>query len=152
MNLLLDTNVLLNLIKDPHGLLLSEVVNPHNKMIFVSVVSIAELKSIILQNNWGAKRSLAIENILRQVSIIEVSESLINTYVEIDAYSQRRNPRNVDYPFSTPRNMGKNDLWIASTAALMGLKLVTSDADFNHLHNTFIELQYISSELLRRKL
>jgi len=35
--------------------------------------------------------------------------------------------------------MGKNDLWIASTAALLGLKLITTDADFNHLHDVFIE-------------
>ncbi|WP_259071537.1 hypothetical protein HDF24_26015 [Mucilaginibacter sp. X4EP1] len=44
--------------------------------------------------------------------------------------------------------MGKNDLWIASTAALLGLKLVTSDADFNHLHQIFMEVQFIKPELL----
>jgi len=110
MNLLLDTNVLLNLIKDPSGLLLSNVVNPHNKMIYVSVASVAELKSITLQNGWGSKKLHALEDTLKQVSVIEVSENLVNTYVEIDAYSQRRNPRHVDYPFATARNMGKNDL------------------------------------------
>ncbi len=46
--------------------------------------------------------------------------------------------------------MGKNDLWIASTAALLGLKLVTSDADFNHLHQIFIAVQFIKPELLIR--
>jgi len=45
--------------------------------------------------------------------------------------------------------MGKNDLWIVSTAALLGLKLVTTDADFNHLHGVFIEVQHIMPELLR---
>jgi tRNA(fMet)-specific endonuclease VapC len=152
MNLLLDTNVLLNLIKDLSGLSLKNIVNPNDKMIFVSVVSIAELKSITLQNNWGSKKLQAIEDILKQVSIIEVNESLINTYTEIDAYSQCRNPRYIDYPFLTPRNMGKNDLWIASTASMVGLKLVTSDGDFNHLHKTFIELQYIKPELFNNKL
>jgi tRNA(fMet)-specific endonuclease VapC len=151
MNLLLDTNILLNLIKDPSGLLLKGVVNPHNKMIFVSVVSIAELKSITLQNSWGSKRMQAIENVLNQVSVIEVNEDLVNTYVEIDSYSQRRNPRIVDYPFATPRNMGKNDLWIAATACLLGLKLVTTDNDFNHLHQVFLEVQCLKPEIFRRR-
>lgn len=35
-----------------------------------------------------------------------------------------------NYPFISARNMGKKDLWIASTAALLGLKLVTTDNDF----------------------
>lgn len=39
--------------------------------------------------------------------------------------------------------MGKNDLWIASTAALLGLTLVTTDADFQHLSEIFLELRQI---------
>jgi tRNA(fMet)-specific endonuclease VapC len=150
MNLLLDTNVLLNLIKDPSRQLLKDVVNPHNKMIYVSVVSIAELKSITLQNGWGSKKLLALEDTLKQVSVVEVSENLVSTYVEIDAYSQRRNPRHLNYPFPPPRNMGKNDLWIAATAALLGLKLITTDADFNHLHQVFVEVQLIKPNTFAR--
>jgi tRNA(fMet)-specific endonuclease VapC len=45
--------------------------------------------------------------------------------------------------------MGKNDLWIASTAALLGLKLITSDADFNHLHDVFIEVECLKPEQLK---
>jgi tRNA(fMet)-specific endonuclease VapC len=40
--------------------------------------------------------------------------------------------------------MGKNDLWIASLAALLNLKLVTTDADFDHLHNVFFEVRKIN--------
>lgn len=39
--------------------------------------------------------------------------------------------------------MGKNDLWIASTAALLGLELVTTDMDFNHLHEVFVDVQML---------
>jgi len=35
------------------------------------------------------------------------------------------------------------------TAALLGLKLVTTDADFNHLHQVFMEVEYIKAELLK---
>src|ERR1700744_6168028 len=86
---------------------------------------------------------------LKDILILEITENLVEIYAEIDAFSQRRNPSYIDYPFATPRNMGKNDLWIASTAALLGLKLVTTDADFNHLHGVFIEVQHIMPELLR---
>ncbi|WP_162996638.1 type II toxin-antitoxin system VapC family toxin [Mucilaginibacter celer] len=42
--------------------------------------------------------------------------------------------------------MGKNDLWIASTAALLGLTLVTTDKDFDHLHQIFMEVKRIAPE------
>jgi tRNA(fMet)-specific endonuclease VapC len=75
---------------------------------------------------------------------------LAQIYAEIDAFSQRKNPAFHNYPFTTPRNIGKNDLWIAATAALLGLKLVTTDTDFNHLHGVFIEIQHLKPELLLR--
>jgi tRNA(fMet)-specific endonuclease VapC len=46
--------------------------------------------------------------------------------------------------------MGKNDLWIASTAAILGLELVTTDADFAHLHNVFLEVRQINQEDLKQ--
>jgi tRNA(fMet)-specific endonuclease VapC len=82
---------------------------------------------------------------------VDINENMANTYAEIEAYSQRRNPSIADYPFATPRNMGKNDLWIAATASLLGLKLVTTDADFSHLHQVFIEAQVLKPEVFRTK-
>jgi len=37
--------------------------------------------------------------------------------------------------------MGKNDLWIASLCSLLGLQLVTTDANFDHLDNIFFEVK-----------
>jgi tRNA(fMet)-specific endonuclease VapC len=148
MNLLLDTNILIHLAKDPGHRLLTKVINPDNQKMFVSISSIGELKSIALQNNWGAVKSQVINTILDEVIIVEINEDLADTYAEIDAFSQHRNPSYTNYPFNTPRNMGKNDLWIAATAALLGLKLVTTDADFNHLHQIFMEVYHIKPELL----
>jgi tRNA(fMet)-specific endonuclease VapC len=103
-----------------------------------------------MQNNWGTKKSQRISEIVAETTIIEIAENLVNTYAEIDAFSQRRNPSFSYYSFKTPRNMGKNDLWIAATAALLGLKLVTTDADFNHLHQVFIEVQLIKPDMFAR--
>jgi len=148
MNLLLDTNILILLAKDHQQKLIGKI-NPENRKIFISITSIGELKSIAMQNAWGLKKWKVINGILDEAIIIEINENLIDTYTQIDAYSQCRNPSFHEYPFATPRNMGKNDLWIASTAALLGLKLVTTDMDFNHLHNTFIEVQMLDIHQVR---
>lgn len=34
--------------------------------------------------------------------------------------------------------MGKNDLWIAAVAYVTGFELITTDADFDHLHPDFV--------------
>ncbi|HAL80827.1 MAG TPA: PIN domain nuclease [Mucilaginibacter sp.] len=149
MNLLFDTNILLNLGKGTRAQQILKIINPDNKKIFASVATMGELKSLVLQNNWGASRLQALDELLEDIVVVDINENMAGTYAEIDAYSQRRNPRIADYPFATPRNMGKNDLWIAATAALLGLKLVTTDADFNHLQNAFIEIQFIKPELLK---
>ena len=146
MNILLDTNIVLNLSKATSVQPLTKIVEFDYKLVFISVVSIAELKSIALQNNWGVRRWEAIDVVLDKVNVVEMNEAMANVYAAIDAFSQRRSPSFARYPFSTPRNMGKNDLWIVTTAALLGLKLITSDADFDHLNGEFIDVQFIKPE------
>jgi tRNA(fMet)-specific endonuclease VapC len=149
MNLLFDTNILLNLGKAARIKELIKIINPDSKKIFASVATMGELKSLIFQNNWGASRLQSLDELLEDIVVVDINENMVGTYVEIDAYSQRRNPRIADYPFATPRNMGKNDLWIAATASLLSLKLVTTDADFNHLHQTFIDVQVLKPGLFK---
>ena len=149
MNLLPDTNILLHLSKDVDFHPRIKIINPDNWKMCASVVTIGELKSLAFQNNWGMRKLQSVTEILEDVVVVEVGENLVDTYAEIDAYSQRRNPRITDYSFATPRNMGKNDLWIAATASLLGLKLVTTDADFNHLHQVFMEVQMIKPTLFK---
>jgi predicted nucleic acid-binding protein len=36
--------------------------------------------------------------------------------------------------------MGKNDLWIAATAAITESKLMTTDGGFDHLNGTYLDL------------
>ncbi len=116
MNLLLDTNILILLAKDVRRRLFNSIINPTQEKVFVSIASLSELKSIALQNNWGARKWETVNAVLEDAVIMEINEGLADTYAEIDAFSQRRNPSYTDYPFITPRNMGKNDLWIAATA------------------------------------
>jgi len=141
MNYLLDTNILIYLSKDAHNNLLTNIVHPTADKLYVSVVALAELKSIALQNNWGMKKWAVVEKYLNRSVVIEINENLLEAYVQIDAYSQLRNPSYPVDSFNTPRNMGKNDLWIAATAALLNLTLITTDKDFDHLHNVFLDVR-----------
>jgi len=50
MSLLLDTNILVYLSRD-YSLKLLKQVNPGNSKIFISVATVAELKSLALKNN-----------------------------------------------------------------------------------------------------
>jgi tRNA(fMet)-specific endonuclease VapC len=120
---------------------LSGLVNPGNLPVYVSIVSEAELRSLAIRKKWGIKRLYLLNSFLDTVNIVDVNDLSVNIYAEIDTYSQRLNPKFAEYPFNTPRNMGKNDLWIASLSAFLNLKLITTDADFDHLHNTFFEVK-----------
>jgi tRNA(fMet)-specific endonuclease VapC len=121
-----------------------DFINPKNSMQYISAVPEAEIKSFVLKNKWGPQRIDMLHNFLDQINIVEVTQSYVDTYAEIDSYSQRINPNFKSYSFDTPRNMGKNDLWIASLAAFLGLELVTTDADFDHLHNVFFPVRKIN--------
>ncbi len=134
MNILLDTNILLFITKTKEFSPIANFVNPNERLTFVSVVSEAEISSFAIKNNWGTKRIDYLNLFLSSCNIVDVNKSFVGMYASIDAYSQRLNPNFGNYPFDTPRNVGKNDLWIASLAALLGLTLVTTDSDFDHLH------------------
>jgi len=149
MKLLLDTNILIYLSKDPSLRLLAKFIGIDNQKVFISVATISELKSISIQNSWGDKRILTLDRIFEKAIVIEITENLVETYAQIDSFSQCKNPHHRSQSFSTPRNMGKNDIWIAATTALLGLKLITTDADFNHLHDVFIEVECLKPEQLK---
>ena len=144
MNMLLDTNILVFNSRTTDTDRFVDFIKPANSLLYISVVSEAEIKSIARKNKWGDERNDKLNNFLDEINIIAVTQSYVDTYVEIDSYSQRVNPDFKSYPFDTPRNMGKNDLWIASLAALLGLELVTTDADFDHLHNVFFPVRKIN--------
>jgi len=146
MNLLFDTNILLAIIRAKNYEGIINFLNPNNRLIYVCVASEAEIKAIALRSGWGSQRKEKLDNFLEEIITVELNQQYINSYIEIDAYSQKGNPNFKYYPFKTPRNMGKNDIWIASLAALLGLKLVTTDADFDHLNSVFFEIEKVKME------
>jgi tRNA(fMet)-specific endonuclease VapC len=146
VNVLLDTNIILNIVRAHNKPGILRFINPENSKLYISIVTEAEIRSFAIKKKWGTNRLDFLNDFLDGVNIVEVNQLFVSTYTEIDCYSQRLNPNFETYPFDTPRNMGKNDLWIASLAALLGLRLVTTDSDFDHLHNVFFEVKKIKPE------
>jgi tRNA(fMet)-specific endonuclease VapC len=142
-NYLLDTNVLLLAIRSEknwnatrQSLKLDQSAN------FISVVTLGELWSLSYQNNWGDRRISEMEKLLQQFVIVDINfEIIIRRYAEIDAFSQNKlkgKPLGM-----SSRNMGKNDLWIAATASVLNLTLLTTDQDFTHLSPDFLQMKQI---------
>jgi|694.fasta_scaffold13762_10 tRNA(fMet)-specific endonuclease VapC len=141
----LDTNVVLAALKD-HPVWkkasLDHALGADDALVMISVVTEAELRSLAEQNGWGSPKKEKLEKLLRRYVIIDISHNdaaLVETYARIDAFSQGRL---IGHTLGlSSRNMGKNDLWIASTAIITKAKLLTIDADFDHLKGIFLQLE-----------
>jgi len=72
MNLLFDTNILIYLARD-YTLKLLQTVNPNNDKVFISVVTVGELKSLALQNNWGPRKLAILDILLEEILVVEVN-------------------------------------------------------------------------------
>jgi len=67
MNLLLDTNILLNIFRSGDFKGLMQFINPDNAVIYISVASEAEIRSIALKNKWGTRRYDILNNFLDEI-------------------------------------------------------------------------------------
>jgi tRNA(fMet)-specific endonuclease VapC len=145
MNFVLDTNILIHAIKESSVFTALESEYSFfesTNSAFISSVTIGELYSFALQNKWGVKRWSKINLLLKKMKPIPVeSENLIMSYAQIDAFSNGNHP--VFTLGMSARNMGKNDLWIAATTLFTKSTLITTDKDFNHLHNVFFKVNTI---------
>jgi len=145
MDILLDTNILVTYSRDnefAHKMENDLNLFSEANRIAISVVTLGGLASLFDRSKYGKKRNEEISRLIKRVSIIDINiQSLINNYGKIDSFSQGKfKEKPLD---NSPRNMGKNDLWIAATAATFNMTLVTTDKDFNHLDGEFISLDCI---------
>jgi tRNA(fMet)-specific endonuclease VapC len=150
MDICYDTNFLILFIRDSSpNENIRTLVNPEKKPEYISLVSQVELKSFAVQSKWGMPRMTKINELIDSLNVVDINNTLVlDKYVDIDTFSQRKHPTIVS-PFHTPRNMGKNDIWIAATASVLGLKLITTDGDFDHLNEILLSVnKYLPQELL----
>lgn len=146
MDYLLDTNIFIIYSRDNF---LSRALENEYKIfssereLAISAITLGEINSLTKQFRYSKKRQQRIEDLLNTVYTLDIRiEGIIERYGDIDAYSQNKLKEN---PLGTSsRNMGKNDLWIAATASIFDMTLVTTDKDFSHLHNQYLTLKYIN--------
>ncbi|MEN9611335.1 MAG: tRNA(fMet)-specific endonuclease VapC [Bacteroidota bacterium] len=147
MRYVLDTNILLHAMRNEtfrknliHNYRLFQSPN----QTILSAVSVGEIYSLALRNRWGEVRLNQLLRFLQKFTTVPVTDdpTFIEIYAEIDVFSQSHHPT---LPLTTTaRKMGKNDLWIATTAALFNATLITTDQDFTHLKDVFIDLETLT--------
>jgi tRNA(fMet)-specific endonuclease VapC len=146
MTYTLDTNILIHAVREtPLFKTINQkygLINSSNQVI-ISAVSVGELHSFAMQNKWGTARMKAVDILINTFQAVPVTTHpiFVKTYAEIDAFSQGRHP--TMKLNDSARNMGKNDLWIATTAAVHEATLLSMDADFKHLNSVFFYFEHI---------
>ena len=145
MYFLFDTNILLFYIRENStASIIDSTYNPfgNGNTPILSVVSVGEIKSIALRNEWGKAKLTKLKELMSLFVVTDInSDDILDTYAEIDAFSQGKLKNN--QLKMTARNMGKNDLWIAATASVLGLTLLTTDKDFHHLDGVYLDLAFV---------
>ena len=147
MDYLLDTNILVIYSrKDDLARRMEEELQlliPDNRLA-VSTVTLGELDSLAKQLNFGRRRIDRLNVLLDRMAVASIEvDGLIPLYGIIDAFSQGQVDTEVHAGVPSARNMGKNDVWIATCASYYDMTLVTTDKDFAHLEDEFIKLRYV---------
>ncbi len=148
MAIFIDTNIIIEIMRDSSKeQMLVNYFNPKKELFYISYVSVAEVSSIAMQKEWGAPRMAKLQKFLDDSEIIEIKgDAILQRYVEIDAFSQGNNPA-IPSKHSA-KNMGKNDLWIAATASIFDVLLITTDADYDHLNNVLLKVKKIPLDII----
>jgi len=90
----------------------------------ISFMTLAELERWAIAKNWGARRHTEmLATVLGRFTVIESSHALCRKWAEVSEQVKRAG-----------RVIHPNDAWIAATALLYGVELVTHNAsDFDSL-------------------
>lgn len=151
MNYILDTNIIIIYSRDNQ--IAREIEKRYSIFngegdLYISIVTLGELDSFIKQNNIGDRKVNKILRLLDSINKVDIHYGeIISLHGDIDEFSQGKVGR-ADF---SSKNMGKNDLWIAATASHYNLKLITTDKDFLHLENEFLDLEFIDVEKMKSK-
>jgi tRNA(fMet)-specific endonuclease VapC len=139
---LLDTNILLHLLRgkelgqriDQQYGLRSTIAN-----CIISVVTVGEMESLARKFKWGQDKTAELKKLVDAVPWVDINDAaLIAAYGTIDDFSD-----------TSGRPMGKNDVWIAATAHVTQITLLTADKDFDHLQGKFLNRIWIDPTITK---
>ena len=136
---LLDTNVLVHFVR---GSTVWEFMRDTYRPLttepkpLISVVTAGEIRSLAIQWNWRRRKLEQMEFALANFEMYTILDpDLIRLYASIDAHCEQ-----------SGHPLGKNDLWIAATAAFTGATLLTTDRDFDRLAPRFLSRDWIDPD------
>lgn len=139
---LLDTNVLVHLIRDsPVGRWVAQRYGLRNQPFkqLISVVTVGEALSFAKKRAWGLRKTEVLEDLLRELVVFPLdSEPVLGMYAEIDCHLQK-----------IGRPIDQNDMWIAATAVATSAHLLTTDKDFDPLDPLFLTRTWIDPDLFK---
>ena len=147
LQVIYDTNILLYILRSSQASdSLARILKLQYVEESISLVTLAEIRSLAIQFGWGSRRIDRMEEMISSLAILDINvPEIIDRYVEIDVYSKGKHSIEVS-DFSSIK-MGKNDLWIAATASVYQAKLLTMDLDFQHLAPKFLDVLYVSPSI-----
>ncbi len=89
-------------------------------------VSVGELRAFARSNTWGEKRKVLLEQQINRSLVIPIaSPGVHEKWAEM--YSALR---------AAGQTVEQNDIWIAATASVAGLTVLTTDKDFRRIRAT----------------
>lgn len=151
MALFYDTNILLLLARDtdtPNRA--RRLVNPRLQPEFTSIVCLAELRAIVTQNKWGGPKLRNLNDQVDSINVLNVNDELVSRYVDIDTFSIYNVKEHAPSDKKNgSRTMGKNDLWVAASASVLNMTLLTTDKDYNHLQGIFLDVKVFHPMLFK---
>jgi tRNA(fMet)-specific endonuclease VapC len=102
----------------------------------LSAVTVGEARSLALQWSWPAPRVARLQKLISELIVLPIdTEPIVERYAAIDKHSR-----------DVGRKMGKNDLWIAATAAAFRATIITTDRDFQHLDPAIVSHIWINPD------
>ena len=133
---LLDTNILVALIRGnalgryvERTYLLSQQI----LLCAISVVTVGEMYALGHKWGWGEKKLQRLHDLLDKIVQVSIDhEFILQAYGKLNAYCEKHG-----------WSIGQNDLWIAATAHVTELTLLTTDRDFDFLHGDWIQRIWI---------
>ncbi len=133
---LLDTNILVHYVRGSsvwhriREVYQPLLISPTPKFCLVGE---GEIRSLAVQWGWAERKLGQMEFCLGYFRPQTIDDpDILRAYATIDAYCE-----------SIGQTMGKNDLWIAATAAVTGATIITTDRDFDKLTPRFLAREWI---------
>jgi predicted nucleic acid-binding protein len=91
----------------------------------VCIVTVGELYALANKFAWGAAKQAALTALLGNTRRVDINDpQILTAYGDIDAWS-----------LAQGHKMGKNDIWIAAASLVKNANILTTDKDFDHLHD-----------------